>query len=97
MNFLSSRPLPDDASHWDYIVRAADQDGAYEQDQLTIQVQQHRLDRVVNHEFAALLRIETPQQFPHYVDWSLQMLRALGMVYNTNMSEITVRYIFSFF
>lgn len=48
---------------------------------------------MINHEFALNLRIEKPQEYPHYVDWSLKILRALGRVYNTNMSEITVRHI----
>lgn len=80
-------------SKWTYYVRAVDRDGAYEQDKLNIQVQQHKLDRVMNHEFSLQIRIEKQQEFPHYIDWSLKVLRALGKVYNTNMSEITVRHI----
>lgn len=63
------------------------------QEKLNIQVQQHKLDLVVNHEFSLYIRIEKQQEFPHYVDWSLKILRALGKIYNTNMSEITVRHI----
>jgi len=94
-NFVcpSHRPLAEDVSNWLYVIRATDKEGASEQDQLTVQVQQHRLERVINHEFALNLRIEKPQEYPHYVDWSLKILRALGRVYNTNMSEITVRHI----
>ncbi|CAG9766176.1 unnamed protein product [Ceutorhynchus assimilis] len=88
---LYGLPLIDDVSNWIYIIRASDREGAYEQDQLTIQVQQHRLDRVVNHEFVLELRIEKPQEYSHYVDWSLKVLRTLGKIYGTNMSEITVR------
>lgn len=91
--FPCLRPLPEDVSNWVYIIRASDKLGAYEQDQLTIQVQQHRLERVINHEFILNLRIEKPQEYPHYVDWSLKVLRALGRIYSTNMSEITVRHI----
>lgn len=87
------RPLEEDVSKWVYYVRAIDRDGAYEQDKLTIQVQQHKLDRVMNHEFSLQIRIEKQQEFPHYIDWSLKVLRALGKIYNTNMSEITVRHI----
>ncbi|KAH0821923.1 hypothetical protein GEV33_000868 [Tenebrio molitor] len=57
----------------------------------TIQVQQHKLQRVVNHEISLLMRIEKQQEFPHFVDWCLKTLRALGRIYNTNMTEITVR------
>ncbi|XP_060527781.1 dystroglycan 1 [Cylas formicarius] len=90
---LYGLPLAEDVSNWVYVVRASDKEGDNEQDQLTIQVQQHKLERVVNHEFSMILRIEKPQEFPHYVDWSLKVLRALGRIYATNMSEITVRHI----
>ncbi|KAL1502279.1 hypothetical protein ABEB36_007445 [Hypothenemus hampei] len=90
---LYGLPLAEDVSNWVYMIRAIDHKGAYEQDQLTIQVQQHRLERVVNHEFLLTLRIEKPQEYIHYVDWSLKILRALGRIYGTNMSEITVRHI----
>lgn len=63
------------------------------QEKLNIQVQQHKLELVVNHEYSLYIRIEKPQEFTHYVDWSLKVLRALGKIYNTNMSEITVRHI----
>lgn len=74
-------------------VKAYDLEGASEKEKLNIQVQQHKLDLVVNHEFSLQIRIEKHQEFPHYVDWSLKVLRALGKIYNTNMSEITVRHI----
>ncbi|XP_066249637.1 uncharacterized protein Dg [Euwallacea similis] len=90
---LYGLPLAEDVSNWVYNIRASDKEGAYEQDKLTVQVQQHRLERVINHEFMLNLRIEKPQEYPHYVDWSLKVLRALGRIYATNMSEITVRYI----
>ncbi|XP_050307693.1 dystroglycan 1 isoform X2 [Anthonomus grandis grandis] len=90
---LYGLPLANDVSNWMYIIRASDKEGEFKQDQLTIQVQQHRLERVVNHEFILKLRIEKPQEYPHYIDWSLRVLRALGRVYGTNMSEITVRHI----
>lgn len=72
-------------------VKAFDKDGGSVQEKLNIQVQQHKLELVVNHEFSLLIRIEKQQEFQHYVDWSLKVLRALGKIYNTNMSEITVR------
>lgn len=61
------------------------------QDRFTILVQQHKLQRVFNLEFSLEIRIEKKEEFKHYVDWSLKTLRALGRIYNTNMSEITVR------
>lgn len=78
-------------SKWVFWVRAFDKEGAFVQEKLNIQVQQHKLDLVVNHEFSLHIRIEKHQEFIHYVDWSLKVLRALGKIYNTNMSEITVR------
>ncbi|XP_030766797.1 dystroglycan [Sitophilus oryzae] len=88
---LYGLPLAEDIHTWEYTVRATDREGEYEQDQLTIQVQQHPLERVFNHEFSLALRIEKPQEYQHYIDWSLKVLRALGKIYSTNMSEITVR------
>ncbi|XP_018567551.1 dystroglycan isoform X2 [Anoplophora glabripennis] len=99
LNFNAARrevyglPLEEDVSKWVFWVRAYDSEGASEKEKLNIQVQQHKLDLVVNHEFSLLIRIEKHQEFPHYVDWSLKVLRALGRIYNTNMSEITVRHI----
>ncbi|CAG9821358.1 unnamed protein product [Phaedon cochleariae] len=84
-------PLEEDISKWVFWVQATDGDGGSAKDKLNIQVQQHKLDLVVNHEFSLHIRIEKQQEFPHYVDWSLKVLRALGKIYNTNMSEITVR------
>ncbi|KAF7272594.1 hypothetical protein GWI33_014633, partial [Rhynchophorus ferrugineus] len=84
-------PLANDIHTWVYKVRATDKEGEFEQDQLTIQVQQHPLEKVFNHEFSLNLRIEKPQEYHHYIDWSLTVLRALGKIYSTNMSEITVR------
>lgn len=84
-------PLENDVSKWVYYVRATDSDGAFEMEKLIIHVQQHKLEYVVNNEFTLYIRIEKHQEFSHYVDWSLKVLRALGKIYNTNMSEITVR------
>lgn len=92
MKFLFiSRPLDDHVSKWQYFVRAIDRDGAYVQDNLTIYVQQHKLQRAFNLDFSLEIRIEKKEEFKHYIDWSLKTLRALGRIYNTNMSEITVR------
>ncbi|CAH0551317.1 unnamed protein product [Brassicogethes aeneus] len=88
-------PLEKDVSKWTYYVRATDSEGSYVQDTLTIQVQQHKMARVINHEYTLQIRIEKPQEFPHYIDWSLKTLRALGKIYNSNMSEITVKQIVS--
>ncbi|KAJ8916352.1 hypothetical protein NQ315_005049 [Exocentrus adspersus] len=84
-------PLREDVSKWVFWVKAYDREGGFEKEKLIIQVQQHKLDLAVNHEFSLQIRIEKHQEFPHYVDWSLRVLRALGKIYNTNMSEITVR------
>uniref|UniRef100_A0A6P7FWH0 Dystroglycan 1 n=1 Tax=Diabrotica virgifera virgifera TaxID=50390 RepID=A0A6P7FWH0_DIAVI len=84
-------PLEEDVSKWVFWVKALDKDGGYVQEKLNIQVQQHKLDLVVNHEFSLIIGIERHQEFQHYVDWSLKVLRALGKIYNTNMAEITVR------
>ncbi|XP_044746043.1 uncharacterized protein LOC123307700 isoform X2 [Coccinella septempunctata] len=84
-------PLDDHVSKWEYIIRATDKEGAFVQDRLTILVQQHKLQRVFNLEFSLEIRIEKKDEFKHYVDWSLRMLRALGRIYSTNMSEITVK------
>nr|XP_023019898.1 dystroglycan-like [Leptinotarsa decemlineata]XP_023019899.1 dystroglycan-like [Leptinotarsa decemlineata] len=84
-------PLEEDVSKWVFWVKAFDREGGSEQEKLNIQVQQHKLDLVVNHEFSVYIRIEKHQEFSHYVDWSLRVLRALGKIFNTNMSEITVR------
>lgn len=78
-------------SKWEYVLKATDREGASVTDMFTIQVQQHKLQRVVNHEISLLMRIEKQQEFPHFVDWCLKTLRALGRIYNTNMTEITVR------
>ncbi|CAH1112390.1 unnamed protein product [Psylliodes chrysocephalus] len=88
---LYGLPLEEDISKWVFWVKAFDKDGGSVQEKLNIQVQQHKLELVVNHEFSLLIRIEKQQEFQHYVDWSLKVLRALGKIYNTNMSEITVR------
>lgn len=85
--------MENDVSKWVFWVKAFDRDGGSVQEKLIIQVQQHKLELVVNHEYSLYIRIEKPQEFPHYVDWSLRVLRALGKIYNTNMSEITVRHI----
>nr|CAI5849789.1 unnamed protein product [Callosobruchus analis] len=84
-------PLEEDVSKWVFWVKATDRDGASVREKLNIQVQQHKLNLIFNHEFSLHIRIEKQQEFPHYVDWSLKVLRALGKIYNTNMSEITVR------
>lgn len=78
-------------SKWEYVIKATDKEGASVTDVFTIQVQQHKLQRVVNHEISLYMRIEKRQEFPHFVDWCLKTLRALGRIYNTNMTEITVR------
>ncbi|CAH1976201.1 unnamed protein product [Acanthoscelides obtectus] len=84
-------PLEEDVSKWVFWVQATDRDGASVREKLNIQVQQHKLNLIFNQEFSLHIRIEKHQEFPHYVDWSLKVLRALGKIYNTNMSEITVR------
>nr|XP_008195448.1 PREDICTED: dystroglycan [Tribolium castaneum]XP_008195449.1 PREDICTED: dystroglycan [Tribolium castaneum]XP_974516.2 PREDICTED: dystroglycan [Tribolium castaneum] len=84
-------PLEEDVSKWEYVLKATDREGASITDVFTIQVQQHKLQRVVNHEISLFMRIEKQQEFPHFVDWCLKTLRALGKIYNTNMTEITVR------
>ncbi|KAJ8976623.1 hypothetical protein NQ317_009715 [Molorchus minor] len=86
-------PLEDDVSKWVFWIKATDQEGSSTQERLIIHVQQHKLDLVVNHEISLYIRIEKHQEFPHYVDWSLRVLRALGRMYHTNMTEITVRHI----
>ncbi|XP_057651670.1 uncharacterized protein LOC130891122 [Diorhabda carinulata] len=83
--------LPLEVSKWFFWIKATDKDGGSAQEMLIIHVQQHKLELVVNHEFSLIIGIERHQEFQHYVDWSLKVLRALGKIYNTNMTEITVR------
>lgn len=95
LNFNPSRRefygLPLEVSKWFFWIKASDKDGGSVQEMLIIHVQQHKLELVVNHEFSLIIGIERHQEFQHYVDWSLKVLRALGKIYNTNMTEITVR------
>lgn len=85
------RPLDEDVSRWEFIVKATDKEGASTTDRLEILVQQHKAKRVVNHEFALYMRIEKRNEFRHTIDWPLKTLRELGRLYHTNGSEITVR------
>lgn len=83
-------PLEEDVSKWEYVVRATDKDGASVQDRLTILVQQHKLQRVFNHEFSLEIRVEKQESLKPTVDWSLKALHGLEKLYHGNMSEITV-------
>lgn len=90
-SFHFYRPLDEDVSRWEYIIKATDKEGASTSDRLEILVQQHKAKRVVNHEFSLYMRIEKHQDFRHNVDWPLKALRDLGRLYHSNISQITVR------
>lgn len=85
------RPLDEDVSRWEFIVKATDKEGASTSDRLEILVQQHKAKRVVNHEFSLFMRIQKRSEFKHIIDWPLKTLRELGKLYHTDASEITVR------
>lgn len=85
------RPLDEDVSRWEYIVKATDKEGASTSDRLEILVQQHKAKRVVNHEFSLHMKIQKRNEFRYPIDWPLKTLRELGRLYHTDASEITVR------
>lgn len=79
-------------SRWEFLLRATDTEGASVSDRVEIVVQQHKYWRAVNHEFTLYVRVEKVQEDIHPIDWSLRILKGIGMVYQqTNISEITVR------
>lgn len=74
-------PLEEDVSRWLFTLRAVDSAGASCSSTLEILVQQHKLRRVVNHEFTLHLHVEKKWEFDKRVDWPVRVLHGLGELY----------------
>ncbi|XP_014612825.1 PREDICTED: dystroglycan-like isoform X2 [Polistes canadensis] len=85
-------PLENDISTWTYELVATDSGGLNISDILDVHVQQHRLSRIVNHEFSIYLKIDKRNRFPTDVDWELQVIGSLAELYgDADPQYITVR------
>ncbi|XP_035724747.1 dystroglycan-like isoform X5 [Vespa mandarinia] len=85
-------PLENDISTWNYELVATDSGGLNVSDILDVHVQQHRLSRIVNHEFSIYLKIDKRNLFPTDVDWELQVIGSLAELYgDADPYYITVR------
>ncbi|KAF5280285.1 hypothetical protein FQR65_LT03094 [Abscondita terminalis] len=85
-------PMEEDVSRWDFLLRATDTEGASVSERVEITVQQHKLRRVVNHEFTLYARVEQKYDFEYPLDWAIHILNGIGKVLpSTNNSKITVR------
>lgn len=89
--FVSYRPLEDHISRWIYTIKATDKENQTVSDHLEILVQHYKARRAVNHEFSLYIQIEKKWEFPHLIDWPLKTLKALGMIYDSNLTDIIVR------
>ncbi|KAK9745888.1 Alpha-Dystroglycan N-terminal domain 2 [Popillia japonica] len=84
-------PLEDHISRWIYTIRATDKENQTVSDHLEILVQHYKARRAVNHEFSLYIQIEKKWEFPHLIDWPLKTIRALGAIYDSNLTDIIVR------
>ncbi|XP_047368364.1 dystroglycan 1-like isoform X4 [Vespa velutina] len=85
-------PLENDISTWNYELVATDSGGLNVSDILDVHVQQHRLSRIVNHEFSIYLKIDKRNLFPTDIDWELQVIGSLAELYgDADPYYITVR------
>lgn len=90
--FVRYRPLENDISTWNYELVATDSGGLNVSDILDVHVQQHRLSRIVNHEFSIYLKIDKRNLFPTDVDWELQVFNDItDDIANRNAYSITTR------
>ncbi|GJQ66324.1 Dg [Trypoxylus dichotomus] len=84
-------PLEDHISRWIYTIKATDNENQSISDHLEILVQHYKAKRTVNHEFSLYIQIEKKWEFPHLIDWPLKTLRALGLIYDSNLTDVIVR------
>ncbi|KAF5283842.1 hypothetical protein FQA39_LY04662 [Lamprigera yunnana] len=85
-------PLQEDVSRWDFLLRATDTEGASVSERVEIIVQQHKLWRVVTHEFTLYARVERKLDFLNPLDWALHVLDGIGKVFHSKTTSIiTVR------